>query len=74
MFGFVPAADSHCLSFKSNPRASWSGDHFQMIVSATGAPIGYDFAHATIEGQLLAGRDGNFGAIGVHVFERGKPI
>ena len=44
-----------------------------MIVTAGGATVEYDCARGTIDEPLLVDKDGNFEALGIHVFERGGP-
>ena len=58
---------------KSIAPGSWGGEHIRMIVTAVGATVGYDCARGTIDEPLLVERNGNFEALGNHVFERGGP-
>lgn len=44
-----------------------------MIVTLGGATVEYDCARGTIDTPLLVDKDGNFEALGMHVFERGGP-
>ena len=51
----------------------WGGEHIRMIVTAGGAKIEYDCARGIIDESLAVDKDGNFEALGIHVFEPGGP-
>jgi len=52
----------------------WGGEHIGMVVSDSSATLDYDCAHGTIEEPFSTNDNGEFEAVGVHVFEHGGPI
>ena len=59
---------------KSIAPGSWGGEYIRMVITAVGATVEYDCAWGAIDEPLLVNKDGNFEALGIHVFERGGPI
>jgi hypothetical protein len=58
---------------KSIPTGIWGGDHIRLVVAERSTKIEYDCAVGMIDEPLLLNEDGNFEALGIHVFERGGP-
>jgi hypothetical protein len=53
---------------------SWGGNHVAMEVTATGATLEFDCAHARIDEPLALDRTGRFTVRGTYSAERGGPV
>ena len=56
------------------PAGLWGGQHISLKVSAKGAKVEYDCAHATIDRAIVLDRNGRFNASGRQFQERGGPV
>jgi hypothetical protein len=56
------------------PIGPWGGQHISFHVSAKGAKVEYDCAHATIDRAIALDRDGRFNVSGKQFQERGGPV
>jgi hypothetical protein len=59
---------------KPLPVGQWGGQHISMDVTARGATVEYDCAHATIERKITVDRHGRFDVSGMQSPERGGPV
>ena len=59
---------------KRLPEGFWGGEHISMEVTAQGATVEYDCAHATIDQRIALDRRGRFNVSGVQVPEHGGPV
>jgi len=55
-------------------RGQWGGDHVTMEVTATGATLEFDCAHARIDEPITVDRNGRFSVRGTYAAERGGPV
>jgi hypothetical protein len=73
LYGLVPMLTQAAGVGLPVPTGVWGGEHISLVVTETGATVGYDCAVGRIDGPLPRSQEGDFEARGVHVFERGGP-
>jgi hypothetical protein len=56
------------------PTGLWGGQHISFHVSAKGAKVEYDCAHATIDRAIVLDRNSRFNISGRQFQERGGPV
>ena len=56
------------------PAGLWGGEHISFNVSAKGAKVEYDCAHATIDRAIALDGNGHFNVSGRQFHERGGPV
>lgn len=59
---------------KSLPLGQWGGQHISIDVTARGAAVEYDCAHATIVRRITIDRSGRFDVPGTQFPEHGGPV
>jgi hypothetical protein len=59
---------------KSLPLGQWGGQHISIDVTARGAAVEYDCAHATIVRRITIDRNGRFDVPGTQFPEHGGPV
>src|SRR5260370_38443665 len=59
---------------KGLPVGLWGGEHISMEVTAQGATIEYDCAHATISQRITLDCRGRFDVSGMQIQEQGGPV
>lgn len=52
----------------------WGGEHISLKVSAKGAQVEYDCAHASIDRAIVLDQNGHFNVSGRQFQERGGPV
>jgi hypothetical protein len=53
---------------------TWGGEHLRLMVTASGADLEFDCAHATIDQPFLLDADGHFDLRGRYTAEHGGPV
>src|SRR5204863_9014042 len=73
LIALVSVPVSAALKKRGLAAGLWGGQHISLKVSAKGATIEYDCAHASIDRAIVLDRNGHFNVSGRQFQERGGP-